>query len=371
MFRKITFPLTFPGFFAGAIIIFIWSFTDLGTPLIFDFNKAIPPIIFRMTLDIQTNPMGYALTIVTLLVSVLALLSVRRYVGLRSYEMLGRGQVTPRSATLSGWRETCAILGLATVVLVAMVPHASVILTSLAGRWFQTVLPTEYTLTYYETVVTHPIAGGSIGNSLVYSILSTAIDISAGFVIAYMIARRRFPGRYLLDSVAMMPLAIPGVVIAFGYLAAFSRTPLDAVVNPVPLLIISYSVRRLPYTVRAAYAGFQQTSVYLEEAALNLGASPLRTLKAITLPLILANVVGGGILSFSAAMMEVSDSLILAATDQYFPMSKAMYALNLRLADGAYVASALGVIGIIVVATCFLVANKLLGKSMGQLFRAA
>jgi iron(III) transport system permease protein len=207
-------------------------------------------------------------------------------------------------------------------------------------------------------------------NSLFYSILSTVIDIGLGFVIAYMLTRRRFPGRDILDSVAMMPLAIPGVVIAFGYLAAFSQTPLNVFINPVPLLIISYAVRRLPYTLRAAYAGFQQTSVYLEEAAQNLGASPLKTIRQITLPIILANVVAGGILSFSAAMMEVSDSLILAPQDKFFPMTKAIYALNLRLTDGAYIASALGVVGIAVVATCFFIANRLLGRSMGELFRA-
>ncbi len=370
LFRKVTFPLTFPGFFAGAIIIFIWSFTDLGTPLIFDFNKAIPTLIFRLTSDIQTNPMGYALTIVTLVVSVVALLSVRRYVGLRSYEMMGRGHVTPRSVSLTGWKAILAIVTIVAVILIALIPHVSVILTSVAGKWFQTVLPTQYTASYYSTVVSHPIAAPSIRNSIFYSVFSTLIDISLGFVIAYMLARRKFPGRDILDSVAMMPLAIPGVVIAFGYLAAFSRTPLDVLINPVPLIIVSYSVRRLPYTVRAAYAGFQQTSVYLEEAAMNLGASPLRTMRAITLPLILANVVAGGILSFSGAMMEVSDSLILAPTDAFFPMTKAIYSLDLRLADGAYIASALGVIGIIVVAICFFLANRILGRSMGELFRA-
>jgi iron(III) transport system permease protein len=370
LFRKVTFPLSFPGFFAGAIIVFIWSFTDLGTPLIFNFNKAVPTLIFSMTQDIQTNPMGYALTIVTLLVSVAALLTVRNFVGLRRYEMLGRGHVTPRLNAVRGWRGATIAVALTLVALVALVPHISVILTSVAGTWFYTVLPSKYTLSYFATVSTHPVAATSIRNSLFYSILSTAIDIAFGFVIAYMLARRNFIGRAILDSVAMMPLAIPGVVIAFGYLAAFSHTPLDALVNPVPLLIVSYSVRRLPYTVRAAYAGFQQTSVSLEEAAMNLGASPLRTLKSITFPLILANVVAGGILSFSAAMMEVSDSLILAPTEAHFPMTKAIYSLDLRLADGAYIASALGVVGMIVVAVCFVIASRLLGRSMGELFRA-
>lgn len=370
LFRKITFPLTFPGFFAGAIIVFIWAFTDLGTPLIFDFSKTIPTQIFSMTQDIETNPMGYVLTIITLLISVTALLSVKRYVGFRSYEMLGRGHVLRREKTLTGWRAAGALAFLLMIVTIAMVPQISVIVTSVAGQWFQTILPTRYTLEYYSTLITHPVAGPSILNSLFYSVLSTGIDITLGFVIAYMLTRRKFPGRDILDSVAMMPLAIPGVVIAFGYLAAFSKTPLNAFINPVPLLIISYAVRRLPYTIRAAYAGFQQTSVHLEEVAMNLGASPFRTLRSITFPLILANVVAGGILSFSAAMMEVSDSLILAPQDQFFPMTKAIYVLDKRLTDGAFVASALGVVGIIVLTVCFLIANKLLGRGLGQLFRA-
>ena len=81
--------------------------------------------------------------------------------------------------------------------------------------------------------------------------------------------------------------------MAFGYVAAFSATPLDARINPVPLLVIAYAVRRLPYMVRAAYAGFQQTSVALEEAAMNLGASPIKTSLSNHLPLVFANLVAG------------------------------------------------------------------------------
>jgi iron(III) transport system permease protein len=168
----------------------------------------------------------------------------------------------------------------------------------------------------------------------------------------------------------MLPLALPGIVIAFGYLASFSGTLLDPFINPMPLLILSYAVRRLPYSVRAAYAGFQQTSVSLEEASLNVGASPFRTLLSITAPLIMANVIAGGIMSFSAAMMEVSDSLVLAVYEPYYPITKAIYGLNLRLADGPYIASALGIVGMLIVAASLIVANRLLGKSMGELFRA-
>lgn len=251
-----------------------------------------------------------------------------------------------------------------------MTPQISVILLSIAEEWFLTVLPTTYTLRYYEIMLKDYVTTISILNSLKYSLFSTATDVLLGIMIGYLLARRKFPGEDILDSTAMLPLAIPGIVIAFGYVATFTGTRLDPFYDPTLLLILSYSVRRLPYCVRAAYAGFQQTSVSLEEASLSVGASPLRTLLSITAPLIMANVIAGGIMSFSAAMMEVSDSMILAMTERYYPISKAIYQVDLRLGDGPYEASALGILGTIIVTACLLAANRLLGKSMGELFRA-
>ncbi|MEM2904839.1 MAG: iron ABC transporter permease [Candidatus Bathyarchaeia archaeon] len=370
LFRTVTFPLVLPGYLAGAIIVFVWAFTDLGTPLIFDFRYALPPLIFTRVQDIWVNPMGYGLTVLTLMVSILAVLVTRRYVSRKSYEMLGRGHVQPRVRKLRGLKLILAYLALILVVLAAFTPQISVVVTSLAEVWFFSPLPQVWTERFYILALTHPVTTLAIRNSLLYSIGSTAIDLLLGVLIGYLLARKTFPGKDLLDSVAMMPLALPGIVIAFGYLATFTGTPLDPFVNPVPLLIISYSVRRLPYSVRAAYAGFQQTSVALEEASLSVGASPLRTLLSITAPLILANVVAGGIMTFSASMMEVSDSLILAAQEPFYPITKSIYALNNRIQDGPFIASALGIIGTLIVVTCLLLANKLLGRSMGELFRA-
>jgi iron(III) transport system permease protein len=201
------------------------------------------------------------------------------------------------------------------------------------------------------------------------SSVSTVIDIVLGVAIAYFLARKRIPGRTVLDAVAMLPLALPGLVLAFGYVAAFSATSLDARINPVPLLIIAYAVRRLPYMVRAAYAGFQQTSIALEEAAINLGASPLKTLFQITMPLVFANLIAGAVLSFSFAMLEVSDSLILASKEPYYPITKAIYALLGRIADGPYIASALGMLGLLLLAASLFIAGRLFGRRMGELFR--
>ena len=173
-------------------------------------------------------------------------------------------------------------------------------------------------------------------------------------------------------------MALPGLVLAFGYVAAFDNFKwawLNDYVNPrnnpTLLLIIGYSVRRLPYLMRAAYAGFQQSSVTLEEASANLGAGPWRTLRRITLPLVMANLIAGTILTFSFAMLEVSDGLVLAMKERYYPVTKMIYQLMGRLDPSApSVACALGVLGMLLLAASLMGAGRVLGKKLGQLFRA-
>jgi len=370
LFRTVTFPLMLPGYFAGAIIVFIWAFTDLGTPLIFEYRDVIAVQIFNMVTDLHQNPMGYAFVVAVIVLTLFFFYLSKRLLGSTRYEMLGRGHVgsavTRASPSLTVLIYT-VVLGISAL---GIIPHLGVFLTSITGRWFLSVLPSEYTFRFYTEVFSHELALLSIKNSLFLSTLSTLIDIVLGVTIAYLLARKRVPGRSVLDMLAMLPLALPGLVIAFGYVAAFSATPLDARINPVPLLVIAYAVRRLPYMVRAAYAGFQQSSVVLEEAAMNLGASPLKTLYQITFPLVFANLVAGAVLSFSFAMLEVSDSLILALKEQHYPITKAIYALLGRIADGPYIASAMGMLGLLLLAGSLFLAGRFFSRRMGELFRA-
>ena len=369
LFRTVTFPLMLPGYFAGAIIVFIWAFTDLGTPLVFEYRELISVQIFNMVTDLHQNPMGYAFVVVVIIITLLFFYVSKRLIGGSSYAMLGRGHVAaavrPASMPLT-LLIYAVVLGISAV---ALIPHLGVLLTSITARWFLTVLPTEYTLRFYREIFVHDLTLVSIKNSLMLSSLSTVIDVGLGITIAYLLARKRVPGRDVLDALAMLPLALPGLVMAFGYVAAFSATPLDARINPVPLLIVAYAVRRLPYMVRAAYAGFQQTSIALEEAAMNLGASPIKTIYQITFPLVFANLVAGAVLCFSFAMLEVSDSLILALKEQNYPITKAIYALLKRIADGPYIASAMGMLGLVLLAGSLFLASRFFGRRMGELFR--
>jgi iron(III) transport system permease protein len=370
LFRTVTFPLMLPGYFAGAIIVFIWAFTDLGTPLVFEYRELIAVQIFNMVTDLHQNPMGYAFVVAVIVLTLFFFYLSKRLLGGTRYEMLGRGHVASAVRRASAPLTITIYCIVLMISALALIPHLGVFLTSIASRWFFSVLPNEYTMRFYQEIFIHDLTLLSIRNSLLLSSLSTIIDVVLGVTIAYLLARKRVPGRDVLDALAMLPLALPGLVIAFGYVAAFSATPLDPRINPVPLLVIAYAVRRLPYMVRAAYAGFQQSSIALEEAAMNLGASPLKTLYQITFPLIFANLVAGAVLSFSFAMLEVSDSLILALKEKYYPITKAIYALLGRVADGPYIASAMGMLGLLLLAGSLFIAGRFFSRRMGELFRA-
>jgi len=369
LFRRVTLPLMMPGLFAGSAIVFIWAFTDLGTPLVFEYRRVIAVQIFDRVGDLASNPEGYAIVVLVMGLTLAAFLGSKRVFGRGGYETLSRGGRAAeerRPGPLGCLLIVGFVLG---VVLVACLPHAAVVLTSFTDRWFMSALPERYTLGHYRTALGHPLTLPSIRNSILFSSMSTMVDLGLGVAVAWLLVRRRFRGSELLDAAAMLPLAIPGLVLAFGYVATFSGTALDPRENPVPLLVVAYAVRRLPYMVRAAYAGFQQVSVTLEEAAANLGSSAPRVLRRITLPLISANLIAGGVLAFAFAMLEVSDSLILAIKEQFFPLTKAIYQLLGRIEDGAYVASALGVWAMVFLALALMTAGAMLGRRMGQLFR--
>lgn len=385
IFRRITLPLMMPGYFAGAILVFIWAFTDLGTPLIFNYNKVIAVEIFNRVKDANQNPMGYALVVLVIVLTTVAFYISKRWSGSKNYEMLGRGHVTSREIDVK-WGMRCIIYTfIGGLTFMALLPHFSVILASLTpneGSWSFRVLPESYTFAHYRETFTHSDTLPSILNSLKYSIFSTLLALVVGVVIAYLLTRKRIPFKNLLDAMAMLPLALPGVAIAFGYMGSFSDTSLilrylpkgiidiiDPRANPTLLLIISYAVRRLPYMLRSIYAGFQQTSISYEEASQNMGATPARTLYKITLPLVFANILAGAILVFSFSMLEVSDSLILAQENQFYPITKAIYSLSQRLGEGPYIASALGVVGMLILIACLLGAGRVLGGKLGEIFR--
>lgn len=375
VFRRVTLPLSAPGCFAGLILIFIWSFTELGTPLVFGVRDVLPVRIFYGVSEIGTNPLGYAQVVLVLVVTVVGFL-VSKMLTRRGRDVATLGRISVqavekpmgRAATLAVW------VGLLGVIGLALLPHAGVVALASFRRWFLTILPEGATVEFYSRAMGDEMTRQALYNSMGLSVTASMLDLLLGFGIAWLCVRARVRGADWLDALAMLPLAVPGLVIAFGYVGCFSRvfpeTWIDPHLNPMPLLAMSYAVRRLPYMVRSCHAGLEQVSVSYEEAASNCGASAWRVIRRITLPLISANLLAGGILCFSFSMLEVSDSLILAQSQESYPITKAIYTLTGSLDNGINVASALGMWAMLLLGCALIYVSVLMGKRAGRMFRA-
>ena len=372
-FLRVTLPLIMPGLFAGGIIVFIWAFTELGTPLMFDYNRVIAVQIYDGLNDIGASPAPYALVLITLVISATLYATARGIFGRTGQAGPGRPGATAAPRRLNGVAGWGAAIFFALVFLLSALPHLGVILNSVSQAWYRTALPSILTGQHYLDALSHELTLPSIRNSLYYATVATAINVVIGLTIAHTLTRTTWRWRGWLDTLAMLPLAVPGIVMAFGYLA-LSRpgrllAPFHPGANPAVLLIIAYAVRRLPYMTRAIAAGFQQTPPALEEAAASLGASPAHTIRRITLPAIRAHLMAGCVLAFSFAMLEVSDSLMLAQLRVHFPITKALYELAQILGNGRHIAAALGVWSMLFLLLTLLCAGRLLGRRLGQVFR--
>jgi iron(III) transport system permease protein len=381
VFRRVSLPLMLPGLFAGTTIVFIFSFTELGTPLLFEYRRVTAVQIFDGLEEVSTSPMPFAL-IVVMLATTLVLYAVSKlFLGRRRDVAVVKAMRAGQARRLSRPVGLLAAAPFAVVTALAIVPHLGVVFTSLAERWVGTILPARWTLAHYASALGHSLAVPSITNSLRYASLAVCVDLVLGLAIAYLVVRTRLPGRHVVDALAMLPLAVPGLVIAFGYVAMSSHRWLvglaewsgvgwlDLSKNPTLFLVIAYAVRRLPYVVRSLSAGLEQLAVGLEEAAYNLGASTARVLRKVTIPLIAPNMIAGGLLAFSFAVLEVSDSLVLAQRTQDYPVTKAIFDLYQRLGDGPAIASALGVWAMLLLSATLLAASLILGRRLGALFR--
>ena len=390
VFRRVTFPLVRPGLFAGCTLVFIWSFTELGTPLMFHVYDVTPVQVFTQILEAD-NPLPYALVVVMLAASSAFYVLGKVMFG-RTHRALGsKSASTGAPRRLRGSSAFFAALPFLAVLSLALLPHISVVLTSVSatGAWYRSLVPREFTGAHYLSALNDelvmPVAGhgplqlGAVGNSIVYAGTATVLGVVLALGIALVVVRSRVPWRGALDVLGMLPLAVPGLVMAFGYLSISVQcrrffgeaTPswLDVQRFPVVLLVVAYATRRLPYVVRSAAAGLQQVPEDYERAAANLGAGPLRVLWRIVLPLMFASLLAGALMAFVFAMLEVSDSLILAQSARYFPITRAIWELSQRLGDGLYVASALGVWAMVLLALTLVLVGMLLGRKLGAMFR--
>jgi iron(III) transport system permease protein len=372
-FFRITLPLAMPGVFAGASIVFIWAFTELGVPLVFDYARVAPVQIFDGIKGLDKNPIPYALTAILLIVAAAVFACSKLVMGRSPLGTAPRPKGRSTLMHLTGGKSAACTLLFLVVFVLATIPHLGVLLLSIAGRWYGTIVPDELTMHHYFEALGNSLVVPSIQNSLIYSGCATLIALIIGLCVAWVVVRSDLKFRSGLDAIVMLPLAVPGLVMAFGYLALSQEGKafhflVGAGGSPFFLLVIAYAIRRLPYIVRSAVAGLQQSNPALEEAAKSLGASPARMLRRVAIPLIGANLAAGSILAFAFAMLEVSDSLILAQQAQHYPITKAIYTLLSTLGNGTELAAALGVWAMVFLSVAIMGA-AILGGKRGGLFK--
>ena len=308
-------PLALPGYAAGALLTFIRVIDDLGTPLMLNYTKLLAPQAYvRVTTVGLTDVDGYVICVVLVALSLAALWTSKAGLARGEFAALARGGDAP--AVALGTRGT-ALAWLAAVLLLgpALLPHVGIALLSVSKLWSLTPLPTVYTAGNYEEILFR--SPQFVWNTLRYALLAAAADVGLGAVIGWLLVRGTVRGRRWLDVIATMPLAIPGVVIAVGYLRVFHGWNVPGLGEPLTstwiILVIVYAMRRLPYTVRGAYAALQQMPVALEEAGQSLGANRARTFRKITLPLMSRGLLAGGLLAFITSAVDLSSTILLVA----------------------------------------------------------
>jgi iron(III) transport system permease protein len=372
LFGKVTLPLMMPGFVAGALLVFIKVIDDLATPLILNYHKmlAVQAYLRVTTIGIEDKA-GYVICVIMVILSFLSLWAAMKFLSRSEYAMVQRGGTgTPIAKKIGGWKLGLVWTFSIFVLGISLIPHLGIFLLSFAKVWSFSILPQSYTLgNYVEIFYRTP---HFVKNTLIYCLMAAGIGVLLGSVIAFLLIRGRIWGKGLLDAVAMMPLAIPGVVLATGYLRVFHGTNLPFIHQPLTslwiILVIAYAARRLPYVLRSCYAAMQQIHVSLEESALNLGANRRRAFFKITFPLMAGGLIAGGLLAFITSSVELSSTIMLVPRMEHGPLSYGIY-IYMQSAVGRGPGAALGVVAILLVAIGTYIVNKVFAGGSGTAFK--
>lgn len=367
LFRRIVFPLSMPGYVAGASLVFIKVFDDLGTPLLLNVNQMLAPQAYlRISSAGIGDPMGYVISVVLVVASLMALwVSVLAMRG-KDYATIQRGGGGLSKRVMRPWEKIIAYAVVILILLLVLAPHIGLSLLSFATIWSFTPLPDGYTAAHYSTVMLE--SNQYIKNTILYATLAGVLDIILGVSIAYLVLRTKVPGRKLLDYGAMSALAVPGVVLGIGYLRTFYNVDVPFTGRSLAtfwvMLVIALAVRRLPYALRACMAALQQVSIALEEASENLGANRWRTARRIMIPLMSGGIMAGFITSFATAAVELSATIMLVQSNDDAPLAYGLYVF-MQSASGRGPGAALGIIAVLLVGGCTLLSHFVIerGKS--------
>ncbi|MGD9058045.1 MAG: iron ABC transporter permease, partial [Desulfobacterales bacterium] len=311
-FFTITLPLCTPSYMAGAVLVFLWPFTDWLTPLILGQVDYLPSvsyinIAYHFT-DVHRKYMGIVAVVVSAVICISLFLLARWWVERRKYTGLSKGTTSEgRVIEPSRLVKTGAYVYMVLIAILVLLIPIVLGLAAFSRRWVFEAFPTYWTLENFKLILLE--SPGLIKNSFVFSGIALIFGIAFGLPAAYLIVRTRVPGRNALDFVITLMLAFPGIAIGVSYLLAFWKgIPLATHWIIMSLALFS---RRLPYFLRMAHSSYLQLDTSLEEASEVSGASKIRTFFNISLPLLLKGVLVGVVMFFIMAFQEISTAIFL------------------------------------------------------------
>lgn len=308
--RRIIVPLVMPTLLASALLVFMRVFADFGTPmLIGEGFKTMPVLVYTQFMGEVGGDDGFAAAICVIMIGLtLAMFFAQRILARRStYAMTALKPMVAEQAT--GLRNLIAHGIVYFVTGLAILPQLVVVYTSFLRSNGGQVFTGGFALQSYEATL-FAKDNDAILNTYLLGALSIALVVVIGVLVAYLSVRKRSALNSALDTVTMFPFIIPGSVLGISFLFAFNSPPI-LISGTMLIMIIAFSVRRMPYTVRSSAAALGQISPSIEEAAISLGASETTTFARVTVPMMLPGVCAGAIMSWVTIISELSSSIIL------------------------------------------------------------
>lgn len=371
VFRRVMLPLLTPALVSASLLVFMTSMASFSAPFLFATDYRILSLQIYYSKVNNDMDMAATQTVVLSLISICFLIIVQIYSHRKHYVAISKG-VSSQQKKLHKGKYLMSAFGII-IVIILLLPHLVILLMSFVkdGTWTWQTLPPEYTKENYVNLFKKPEVFKPIANSLKMSAISTSASVLFGVLSAYLIVKRRFIGRRVLDALIMIPWALPGTVVAMNLILAFNKPTLltanQAIVGTFWILPLAYFLRDTPLVFRATYASLQQLDDSLEESARNLGASRFYALRRVVIPMVAPGIISGALLSFVTSLGEFVASILLY-TPYNKPISVEIYSQLDRLSNFG-TASAYSVLLILMISIVFIISNKALSVTSAGPFQ--
>jgi iron(III) transport system permease protein len=361
-FRTVLLPVAMPAVLAGALLVFIEALENFGVPVVLAEDRPFLAVdIFKLFAgEADNNPAAAgALSVLLIACTAIVLLVQRRYLNRRRFATNARS-IPPPLALSPGWRAVATGFSWGMVVL-SLFPFLAVLFISFL-KFRGPVLTWQLGFSNYSML----LAGSyqPLYNTLLLATITAAVATMLGAPIGYIVTRHRGGMSSVLDVIGMVPFAVSGTVLAIGLIIAFN-SGLLTLTGGWLILVMAYTVRKLPFSIRSSSAIVHQIEPSLEEASINLGVSPFWTFVTMTVPLMASGLVGGMILVWITAASELSSTIVLY-TPRWSTMTVRMYQF-LEGGEGAGSASAAAAILILFTVAPLLLVHRRLRRQDGSM----